>query len=100
MIVVFDLGGPLAAYSLLHSEGMSAVAALVTSGILPAMGIGIGAWADRRLDIIGVMVLAGLAVGTILGLISHSARLYLFEGRVPSLHSPWPAWPRCGPGNR
>jgi hypothetical protein len=85
MIVVFDLGGPLAAYSLLRSAGMSALAALVTSGILPATGIAIGAWADRRLDVIGVMVLAGLAVGTILGLISHSARLYLFEGAVPSL---------------
>jgi len=58
MIVVFDLVGPLASYSLLRSEGMSAVAALVTSGILPAMGIAIGAWADRRLDVIGVMVLA------------------------------------------
>jgi len=51
MIVVFDLGGPLAAYSLLRSAGMSALAALVTSGILPATGIAIGAWADRRLDV-------------------------------------------------
>ena len=40
---------------------------------------------DRRLDIIGVVVLAGLAVGTVLGLISHNARLYLLEGAVPSL---------------
>ena len=85
MIVVFDLGGPLAAYALLRSAGMSPVAALVTSGILPALGIAIGAWVDRRLDIIAVMVLAGLAVGTILGLISHNARLYLVEGAVPSL---------------
>jgi fructose-specific phosphotransferase system IIC component len=61
MIVVFDLGGPLAAYALLRSAGMSPVAALVTSGILPALGIAIGAWVDRRLDIIAVMVLAGLA---------------------------------------
>jgi len=29
MILVFDLGGPLLAYSLLRSAGMSAVAALV-----------------------------------------------------------------------
>ena len=34
MILVFDLGGPLLAYSLLRSAGMSAVAALVISGVL------------------------------------------------------------------
>ena len=84
MILVFDLGGPLLAYSLLHSAGMSAVAALVISGVLPALGIVIGALADRRLDVIGVVVLAGLLVGTLLGLTSHNARLYLLEGSVPS----------------
>jgi hypothetical protein len=46
MILVFDLGGPLLAYSLLRSAGMSAVAALVISGVLPALGIGISALAD------------------------------------------------------
>jgi hypothetical protein len=84
MILVFDLGGPLLVYSLLHSAGMSAVAALVISGVLPALGIVIGALADRRLDVIGVVVLAGLLVGTLLGLTSHNARLYLLEGSVPS----------------
>ena len=38
MIVVFDLGGPLLAYGLLRSAGMSAVATLVISGVLPALG--------------------------------------------------------------
>jgi hypothetical protein len=84
MVLVFDLGGPLLAYSLLRSAGMSAVAALVLSGVLPALGIVIGALADRRLDVIGVVVLAGLLVGTLLGLTSHNARLYLLEGSVPS----------------
>ena len=84
MILVFDLGGPLLAYSLLRSAGMSAVAALVLSGVLPAVGIGISALADRRLDVIGIVVLAGLLVGTLLGLTSHNARLYLLEGSVPS----------------
>jgi hypothetical protein len=84
MILVFDLGGPLFAYSLLRSAGTSAVAALVLSGVLPALGIVIGALADRRLDVIGVVVLAGLLVGTLLGLTSHDARLYLLEGSVPS----------------
>ena len=84
MILVFDLAGPLLVYSLLRSAGLSAVAALVISGVLPALGIVIGALVDRRLDVIGVVVLAGLLVGTLLGLTSHDARLYLLEGSVPS----------------
>ncbi len=85
MTAVFDLGGPLLVYALLRSAGQSAVAALVVSGVPPALGIAIGAWTGRRLDIIGVMVLAGVLVGTILGLTSHDARLYLLEGSVPSV---------------
>ena len=84
MILVFDLGGPLLAYSLLRSAGTSAVTALLISGVLPALGIVIGAVTDRRLDVIGVVVLAGLLVGTLLGLTSHNARLYLLGGSVPS----------------
>ena len=84
MILVFDLGGPLLAYSLLRSAGMSAVAALAISGVLPALGIAISALADRRLDVIGIVVLAGLLAGTVLGLTSDNARLYLLEGSVPS----------------
>jgi len=64
---------------------MGTVAALIISGIFPALGIAIGALVDRRLDIIGVVVLAGLVVGTVAGLISNNARLYLVEGAVPSL---------------
>jgi hypothetical protein len=85
MILVFDLGGPLLVYTLLRSAGMSTVAALIFSGIPPALGIAIGAVVDRRLDVIGVLVLAGLVVGTVAGLVSHNARLYLVEGAVPSL---------------
>ena len=65
MIVVFDLGGPLLAYALLHRAGMSAVSALVISGVLPAIGIALGALVDGRLDIIGVVVLGGIAVGVV-----------------------------------
>jgi hypothetical protein len=85
MIIVFDLGGPLLAYALLRSAGVGTVAALVLSGVFPALGIAIGALVDRRLDALGVMVLAGLLAATVLGLTSHDARLYLLEGSVPSL---------------
>jgi hypothetical protein len=84
MIMIFDLGGPLAVYALMRSAGMSAVIALVISGVPPALGIAISAIADRRLDVIGAVVLGGIAVGTVLGLTSHSARLFLIEGSIPT----------------
>jgi hypothetical protein len=84
MIAVFDVGGPLALYALLRSEGLSAVTSLVLSGIFPALGVAIKFSRDRRVDAIGVLVLAGIAVGTLLGLLSGNARLVLVEGSVPT----------------
>jgi len=83
-IAVFDIGGPLAVYSLLRSHGFSEVAALILSGIFPAVGVAIGIIQNRRLDVIGILVLGGILVGTVIGLISHNARLFLIEGSVPT----------------
>ena len=84
MIAVFDIAGPLVAYSLLRSAGQSAVTALVLSGALPAVGVIAGLIRHRRVDAIGVLVLAGIAVGTVLGLVSGNPRLVLVEGSVPT----------------
>jgi hypothetical protein len=84
MILIFDVGAPLAAYNLLRTAGLSAVTALLLSGVFPALGVAIGAAANRRLDVVGALVLAGIGVGTIAGLASHSPRLLLVEGSVPT----------------
>jgi intracellular septation protein A len=84
MIVIVDVAAPLAAYSLLRSAGVPAVAALLLSGVFPALGVIIGAVRHRRLDVVGVVVLAGIVVGTVVGLVSHNARLLLVEGSVPT----------------
>jgi hypothetical protein len=84
MILIFDVGAPLVAYNVLRSAGLTAVTALLLSGVFPAFGVTIGAVRNRRLDIFGALVLAGIAVGTILGLVSHSPRLLLVEGSVPT----------------
>lgn len=44
----------------------------------------IGVIQNRRLDVVGALVLAGIVVGTVLGLVSHSTRLLLVEGSVPA----------------
>ena len=84
MIAIFDIAAPLVAYGLLRSAGLTAVTALLLSGVFPALGVTIGAIRNRRLDVIGALVLAGIVVGTILGLVSHSPRLLLVEGSVPT----------------
>src|SRR5947209_8070478 len=84
MIGIFDIAGPLVAYSMLHSAGQSQVSALILSGALPALGIIAGVIRHRRVDTIGVLVLAGIVAGTVLGLLSGSPRLVLAEGSVPT----------------
>lgn len=84
MIAVFDIAGPLVAYSMLRSAGQSQVSALILSGAFPALGILVGVIRHRRVDAIGVLVLLGIVVGTVLGLLSGSARLVLAEGSVPT----------------
>ncbi len=83
-IAVFDIAGPLAAFSLLRSHGFSEVTALVLSGAFPAAGVALTVVRHRRLDAIGALVLLGIAIGTVLGLASGSARLVLIEGSVPT----------------
>ena len=83
-IAVFDIAGPLVAYSMLRSAGLSQVSALILSGIWPAFGIVAGVIRHRRVDAVGVLVLAGIVVGAVLGLLSGSARLVLAEGSVPT----------------
>jgi hypothetical protein len=84
MIAIFDIGGPLVTYALLRSAGMAAVTSLVVSGVFPALGVAVGIFVHRRADAIGIVVLGGIALGTVVGLVAHSARLVLIEGSVPT----------------
>jgi intracellular septation protein A len=83
-IAALDVVGPLIAYALLRKAGLSAVTALILSGVLPAIGVTASAVQRRRLDIIGAVVIVGVVVGAVIGLISHNARLVLLEGSVPT----------------
>jgi hypothetical protein len=84
MIVILDVAAPLVAYRLLRAHGVSSVTALLLGGVFPALHVAIGAIRNRRLEVVGALVLAGIAVGTVTGLVSHSARLLLVEGSVPT----------------
>lgn len=84
MIVVVYIAVPLAVYNGLRSAGITAVTALLLSGVLPALGVAAGIIRRRRLDLVGALVLAGIAVGAVLGAVTHSARPMLVEGSVPT----------------
>ncbi len=84
MTVVLYIAAPLAAYFALRSAGLTAVTALLLSGVFPAVGLTISAIRNRRIDVVGALVLAGIFVGTAVGLVSHSARPMLIEGSVPT----------------
>ena len=84
-IIVFDVVGPLATYYCARAAGMSTVLALVVSGVLPAVRVLATVVQHRRLDAIGALVLSGIALGTVMGLASGSARLYLLDGIVPTV---------------
>ena len=53
MIVIFDVAAPLVTYKVLRSAGMTAVTALLLSGVFPALGVTIGAVRHRRIDAVG-----------------------------------------------
>ncbi len=83
-IVVFDTAGPLVVYQLLRSNGHSEVTSLILGGVFPVFGVLLTLARDRRIDVIGVLVLVGIAVGVGLGLASGNAKLVLLEGAVPT----------------
>ena len=83
-VAVFDIAGPLAVYWLLRAAGAAEVTALIVSGIPPALGVAMGIIRHRRIDAIGSLVLFGIVAGTVVGLATHSARLVLMEGSIPT----------------
>jgi uncharacterized membrane protein len=83
-VLAFDVVGPIVVYYALVSAGLSTVAALILSGVVPAAGIALGVVRYRRLDAIGILVLIGIVVGSVLGAVSGSAHLVLLDGVVPT----------------
>jgi uncharacterized membrane protein len=82
--LLLDVVGPLVAYYGLKGAGLSNVTALVLSGVLPAMRVIGGLIWHHQVDAISLLVLIGVAVGSTIGLVSHSAKLVLLEGIVPT----------------
>jgi hypothetical protein len=79
-ILGFDIVGPLVVYRLCRSGGVPQVWSLVLSGCLPGVGVLIDYLRWRTLEIVGAVVLGGIALSVTLALISGSTKAVLLEG--------------------
>jgi hypothetical protein len=77
-----DLAAPLVVYALCRRLGMSEVWALVVSGAPPGLGVLLDWIRWRTLEVVGAVVLAGIALSLVLGLASDDPRTVLLEGAV------------------
>jgi hypothetical protein len=79
-VIGLDIVGPLVAYRLLRSAGVSQVWSLVLSGCLPGIGVVFDYVRWRTLEVVGAIVLGGIALSVVLALISGSTKAVLLEG--------------------
>ena len=77
--VVAEGALPFLTYLLLHRQGVSTVDAVAAGAVFPLAFLGYHFARRRRLDGLGLIVLATIGAGTGLALLSGSARLYLVK---------------------
>ena len=81
-IVGLDVVGPLLLYRVCRSAGMPTVWSLVISGCSPGLGVLIDYARWRTLEIVGAVVLTGIAFSIALALISGSPKAVLLESAL------------------
>jgi hypothetical protein len=80
-ILVLDIACPYLTYAYLthRAAGISPALALVLSGVFPALGNVLSLIRSRTLDIIGIFVLVGIAVGAASALVSGDPKFVLIR---------------------
>ncbi|HET8559555.1 MAG TPA: VC0807 family protein [Marmoricola sp.] len=81
-IGLLDLIGPLVVYALCRHAGMPTVWALVTSGATPGVGVAADWLRWRALEVVGTIVLVGIALSVVLALVSDDTSVVLLEGAI------------------
>jgi hypothetical protein len=82
--LVLDVFLPLVSYYILRSLHFSSVISLILSGIFPAFRVLFLGFKQRSIDALGILVLVGIVSGSLLGLITGSAKLVLIDGVLPT----------------
>lgn len=80
--LLLNVAAPFVCYEIMTSNGVSELVALAVGSIFPVAGIGIAAIRGRRLDWIGVISLAAMAVGLAGALVFASPRFLLLKDSI------------------
>ena len=75
-----DLVGPLLLFRVLVGAGLTEVWALVLSGTLPAIGVAFDWFRWHTLEVVGALVLGGIALSVVLAVVSNHTKVVLLEG--------------------
>ncbi|MEO1057936.1 MAG: VC0807 family protein [Actinomycetota bacterium] len=79
-MVLVDIVGPLLVFQLSRTAGVAEVWALVLSGLPPAVGVCVDWQRRRKIEVIGIVVLGGIALSLVLALLSDDPKVVLLEG--------------------
>lgn len=77
-----DLIAPLVVYQVCRQAGMSTVWSLMVSGTPPGLGVLLDWLRWRTLEVVGAIVLAGIALSLVLAFVSDDPKVVLLEGAV------------------
>ena len=77
-----DIVGPLVVFRVCRGGGVPEVWSLVLSGLPPAIGVLFDWWRWRTLEMVGAVVLAGIAVSVVLALVTDDPQVVLLESAI------------------
>jgi hypothetical protein len=80
--LLLNIGAPIAAYEVLTNRGASELTGLLVAAIFPVLAVALGAVRVRRLDPIGALSLAAIALGLAGTLFLHDPRVLLVKDSV------------------
>ncbi len=78
-VIGLDIAAPLVVFQLGRALGFPVVWALVLSGLPPLVGVGVDWIRMRTVEVVGAVVLGGIALSVVLALVSDNPRVVLLE---------------------
>lgn len=81
-MVLLDIVLPLVVFQIARNAGVAEVWSLVLSGVPPAAGVFVDWQRRRQVEVIGVVVLGGIAFSMLLALLSDNPKVILLEGAL------------------
>ena len=80
--LLLNIGAPIAAYEVLTNRGASELTGLLVAAIFPVLAVALSAVRARRLDPVGALSLAAIALGLAGTLFLHDPRVLLVKDSV------------------